>query len=149
MEIEVLTFEELNNSKLYDILRLRSEIFIVEQDCVYQDIDGKDERAIHVLGWDNDVLIAYARCFNAGDYFSEAGIGRILVRENYRKLGYGHKITNAAIKTAIKKYSPDKIKISAQTYLVTFYEHHGFKTVGDRYMEDGIPHVAMIKTITV
>lgn len=145
MDIEVLTFEELTKKKLYDILRLRSEIFIVEQDCVYQDIDGKDERAHHVLGWDGEVLVAYARCFKAGDYFNEAGIGRILVRENYRKMDYGHKITSAAIKATKEKYKADKIKISAQTYLVTFYEQHGFKIVGDRYMEDGIPHVAMIK----
>ena len=145
MEIEVLTFEELTTKKLYDILRLRSEIFIVEQDCVYQDIDGKDERAIHVMGWEDGILVAYARCFKGGDYFEEAGIGRILVRENYRKMHYGHKITNAAIEVTQKRYNAEKIKISAQTYLVTFYEHHGFKTVGDRYMEDGIPHVAMIK----
>lgn len=145
MEIEVLTFEELSTNKLYDLLRLRSEIFVVEQDCVYQDIDGKDERAIHVLGWEDDILVAYARCFKGGDYFTEASIGRVLVRDNYRKMGYGHKITNAAIKATKTQYKADKIKISAQTYLVTFYEHHGFKTVGDRYMEDGIPHVAMIK----
>lgn len=145
MEIEVLTFEELTTKKLYDMLRLRSEVFVVEQDCVYQDIDGKDERAIHILGWDDGILVAYARCFQAGDYFNEAGIGRILVRENYRKMGYGHQITNEAIKTIKKKYKAEIIKISAQTYLVTFYEHHGFKTIGDRYTEDGIPHVAMIK----
>ena len=145
MKIEVLPFQDLSLKNLYDVLRLRSEIFVVEQDCVYQDIDGKDEGAIHVLGWDDGILIAYARCFNAGDYFKEAGIGRIMVRDNYRKMGYGHKITAAAIKVVKDKYKADKIKISAQTYLVTFYEHHGFKTLGDRYMEDGIPHVAMIK----
>ncbi len=145
MEIEVLSFQDLSLKILYDVLRLRSEVFVVEQDCVYQDIDGKDEGALHVLGWDNGILIAYARCFTPGDYFKEAGIGRILVRENYRKMGYGHKITAAAIKVVKEKYKADKIKISAQTYLVTFYEHHGFKAVGDRYMEDGIPHVAMIR----
>lgn len=145
MKIEVLPFQDLSLTYLYNVLRLRSEIFVVEQDCVYQDIDGKDEGAIHVLGWDDGILVAYARCFNAGDYFKEAGIGRIMVRDNYRKMGYGHKITSAAIKVVKDKYKADKIKISAQTYLVTFYEHHGFKTLGDRYMEDGIPHVAMIK----
>src|SRR5690554_5649939 len=145
MEIEVLTFEELNNSKLYDILRLRSEIFVIEQDCVYQDIDGKDQRALHILGFEEGTLVAYARCFGPGIFFEEAGIGRILVRENYRRMGFGHKITKAAIQAVKATYKSDKIKISAQTYLVIFYESHGFKTIGDRYMEDGIPHIAMVR----
>lgn len=145
MEIEIKTFEELSKNQLYDILQLRSEVFVVEQDCVYQDVDGKDERALHILGFEEGKLVAYARCFQPGDYFDEASIGRILVRENYRKLGYGHKITEAAIEAIKTKYKADKIKISAQTYLVIFYESHGFKTFGDRYLEDGIPHIAMLR----
>lgn len=145
MEIEVKKFEELNTRELYSLLRLRNEVFVVEQDCVYQDIDGKDLRALHILGWEDEKLVAYARCFKAGDYFDDAAIGRILVRENYRKFGYGHKITDAAIKAIKVNYQANKIKISAQTYLVTFYESHGFKTIGDRYSEDGIPHIAMIR----
>ncbi len=145
MEIEVKTFEELTTNQLYEILQLRSEVFVVEQDCVYQDVDGKDSRALHILGREDGKLIAYARCFKQGDYFDEAAIGRIVVRENYRKLGYGHEITKASIKAIKTKYKADKIKISAQTYLVIFYESHGFKTTGDRYLEDGIPHIAMIK----
>lgn len=145
MEIDVKTFEELSSKELYEVLQLRSEVFVVEQDCVYQDIDGKDERALHILGWEDGNLVAYARCFQAGDYFDKASIGRVLVRENYRKLGYGHEITKASIKAIKTKYKTDTIKISAQVYLVIFYESHGFKTYGDRYMEDGIPHIAMIK----
>ncbi|WGF93478.1 GNAT family N-acetyltransferase [Aequorivita marisscotiae] len=145
MEFNVKNFEELSRKELYEILQLRSEIFVVEQDCVYQDIDGKDQRALHIMGWENDILVTYARCFQAGDYFDEASIGRVLVRENYRKLGYGHQITDAAIKAIVEKYKADTIKISAQIYLVMFYESHGFKTIGDRYMEDGIPHIAMIR----
>ncbi|CAM3340400.1 GNAT family N-acetyltransferase [Aequorivita lipolytica] len=145
MEIEVKNFEELSSKELYKALQLRSEVFVVEQDCVYQDIDGKDERALHVMGWENDILVAYTRCFQAGDYFDEASIGRILVRENYRKLGYGHEITKASIEAVKTKYKADTIKISAQIYLVIFYESHGFKTFGDRYLEDGIPHIAMVR----
>lgn len=145
MEIEVKSFAELSTKYLYEILKLRSEVFVVEQDCVYLDVDGKDERALHILGWEDGNLIAYARCFQAGDYFQEAAIGRILVRENYRKLGYGHQITKASIEAIQTKYKADKIKISAQIYLVIFYESHGFKTKGDRYMEDGIPHIAMLR----
>lgn len=147
MEIEIKTFEELSSQELYKILRLRSEVFVVEQDCVYQDIDNKDQRALHVLGMEEGILVAYARCFEPGIYFDEAAIGRILVRENYRKMGYGHEITKAAIKAVKSKFKADKIKISAQTYLVIFYESHGFKTVGDRYLEDGIPHVAMVRSL--
>lgn len=145
MEIEVKNFGELSTKELYDVLQLRSEVFVVEQDCVYQDIDGKDDRALHIMGWEDDNLVAYARCFEAGDYFDEASIGRILVRENYRKLGYGHVITKASIEAIKTNFKADKIKISAQVYLVIFYESHGFKTYGDRYLEDGIPHIAMIR----
>lgn len=145
MDITVKTFDQLTSNELYTLLRLRSEVFVVEQDCVYQDLDGKDERALHVLGLEEGKLVAYARCFQAGDYFDEAAIGRVLVRENYRKLGYGHEITKASIKAIKTKYKADKIKISAQTYLVIFYESHGFKTTGDRYLEDGIPHIAMLR----
>ena len=145
MKITTKTFEELTNKELYEILQLRSEVFVIEQDCIYQDIEGKDNRALHVLGWEDGNLVAYARCFQSGDYFEEAAIGRILVRENYRKLGYGHKITKASIDAIKSKYEADKIKISAQTYLVIFYERHGFKTIGDRYLEDGIPHIAMLR----
>ena len=145
MVIEVKNFGELSTNELYDVLQLRSEVFVVEQDCVYQDIDGKDDRALHIMGWEDGNLVAYARCFEAGDYFDEASIGRILVRENYRKLGYGHVITKASIEAIKTNFKADKIKISAQVYLVIFYESHGFKTYGDRYLEDGIPHIAMIR----
>lgn len=145
MEIIAKSFEELTKQELYSLLRLRSEVFVVEQDCVYQDIDKKDEKALHIMGMEDGILVAYARCFQAGDYFDKASIGRVLVRENYRKLGYGHQITKAAIKAVTTKFKADTIKISAQIYLVIFYESHGFKTVGDRYMEDGIPHIAMVR----
>ncbi|WP_313112424.1 GNAT family N-acetyltransferase [Aequorivita sediminis] len=145
MKIEVKKFEELNTDELYNLLRLRSEVFVLEQDCVYQDIDGKDQRALHIIGREDGKMVAYARCFKEGDYFDESSIGRVVVRDNYRKLGYGHKITDAAIKAIEENYKANKIKISAQTYLVTFYESHGFKTIGDRYSEDGIPHIAMLK----
>lgn len=145
MQIEIRTFNELTLQELYGILRLRSEIFVMEQDCVYQDIDNKDQKALHILGMEDGFLVAYARCFGPGIYFREAAIGRILVRENYRRMGYGHKITKAAIDAIKTRFKADKIKISAQVYLVIFYESHGFKTVGERYLEDGIPHISMIR----
>lgn len=145
MEITVKTFEELTLDELYTILQLRSEIFVVEQDCVYQDIDGKDQESLHVMGMEDDKLIAYSRCIKPGEYFDEASIGRVLVRENYRNLGYGNQIFRVAIQAVETKFNTAKIKISAQIYLVIFYEGHGFKTIGKRYLEDGIPHIAMVR----
>lgn len=138
-------FQELTTDELYEILQLRSEVFVVEQNCVYQDIDGKDQKAIHILGIKNNELIAYTRIFNSGDYFKEASIGRVLVKENERKFSYGHKLMEFSIKTIQEKYSTSIIKIGAQTYLKKFYESHGFKKVGEEYIEDGIPHIYMIR----
>lgn len=145
MEILIKTFEEFSLNELYQVLQLRSEVFVVEQDCVYQDIDGKDQKALHILGYKNDVLVAYTRCFDKGIYFEEAAIGRVIVKENYRKFGYGHAIIEASIIAIQERFKTNKIKLSAQRYLIDFYESHGFKTIGEGYLEDGIPHIAMVK----
>ena len=97
MEWKVKTFNKLALTELYSLLQLRSEIFVVEQDCVYQDIDGKDDIAFHVLGFEKNKLIAYARIFKNGDYFKEASIGRILVKADYRKKDVGHQLLDYAI----------------------------------------------------
>ncbi|MDX1461471.1 MAG: GNAT family N-acetyltransferase [Marinirhabdus sp.] len=146
MDITVKTFDELSIHELHDILQLRSEIFVVEQDCVYQDIDGKDRKALHVIGRKNQKIVAYTRCFPPGYYFEEAAIGRVVVARNERKHGYGHEIMEASIDAIKKRYGTKNIKLSAQTYLIAFYESHGFKTTGDEYLEDGIPHIAMLIT---
>ena len=144
MEITIKKFEDLTTFELHDILQLRSEVFVVEQDCVYQDIDGKDFKALHVIGKKNNEVVAYTRCFKPGDYFKEAAIGRVVVAKEARKNDYGHLIMEASI-TAIKSMlGSQKIKLSAQTYLIDFYNSHGFKQTGKEYLEDGIPHVAMV-----
>ena len=145
MEFLVKTFSELNTSELYKILQLRSEVFVVEQDCVYQDLDFKDQKAVHVIGIKNDKIIAYTRIFKPGDYFKEASIGRVIVDAKERKFGYGHDLMKASIKVIQKKFNTLKITISAQVYLKNFYESHGFKKVGDEYLEDGIPHIEMLR----
>lgn len=144
MEINCKTFEELSKDELYDLLQLRSEVFVVEQQCIYQDIDGKDKKALHVMGFKNNKMIAYTRIFKAGDYFDKASIGRVLVKKGERKYGYGHIILKASIKNIQKEFSETEIKISAQTYLEKFYESHGFKKQGEMYLEDDIPHITMI-----
>ncbi|NJW53797.1 GNAT family N-acetyltransferase [Salinimicrobium oceani] len=145
MEIIVKNFKELDIHELYEILRLRAEVFVVEQDCVYQDIDGKDQKALHVLGFENSKLVAYTRLFPPGVYFEEAAIGRVVVHENSRKKNYGHQILEASIKAIKEHYQTTSIKLSAQTYLIRFYESHGFEQIGEGYLEDGIPHIAMLR----
>lgn len=145
MKTKVKSFNELSTSELYDLLQLRSEVFVVEQDCVYQDLDGKDQKALHVLGYKNDRLIAYTRVFKPGDYFNNASIGRVVVSKDQRMNNYGELIMKASIKAVEEHYDATEIKLSAQTYLKRFYNELGFQEVGSEYLEDGIPHVAMIK----
>ena len=143
MTILVKKFSELTIKELYCILQLRSEVFVVEQDCVYQDIDFKDQKALHVLGYKKEELIAYTRIFKPGDYFKNSSIGRVVVKESYRKLNYGHQIMDASLQTIKEYFKVDPITISAQKYLKNFYEFHNFYQVGEPYLEDGIPHIRM------
>jgi ElaA protein len=145
LDIYVKTFNQLSLDELYYLLQLRSQVFVVEQDCVYQDIDGKDKKALHVIGKKDNTIIAYSRIFKPGDYFKEASIGRVVVAENFRHLKYGHQLMVASIKAVETSFSSKKIKISAQKYLENFYNNLGFITSGESYLEDGIPHIAMIK----
>ncbi len=139
------TFSELSTLQLYAVLQLRSEVFVVEQDCVYQDIDDKDQKALHVIGLKNEKIIAYTRIFKPGNYFPKASIGRVVVAKNERAYGYGYQIMEDSIQTIKKRFNQTTIKISAQTYLKDFYNTLGFQQVGDSYLEDGIPHIAMVK----
>ena len=145
MNISIKTFSELTLQQLYDLRQLRSEIFVVEQNCVYQDIDGKDQQAFHILGYKEDLLVAYTRCFPPGIYFKEPAIGRVLVRKSERINSYGHQIMKTSIQALESRFPDTSIKLSAQTYLTAFYESHGFKQIGEGYLEDGIPHIAMIR----
>ena len=145
LEIKTKSFIDLNTKELYDVLQLRSEVFVVEQDCVYQDIDGKDEKALHILGKKEGKIVAYTRCFAPNIYFEEAAIGRVVVKETERKFGYGHQILKASVEEIQQRYQTTTIKLSAQQYLTHFYETHNFKQIGEGYLEDGIPHIAMLK----
>lgn len=145
MTTVVKTFEELSNQELYDLLQLRSAVFVVEQDCVYQDLDGKDTKALHVLGFKNDKLVAYTRIFGPGIYFEQASIGRVIVAKNERRHDYGNMIMKASINAIKEHFNETKIRISAQCYLEKFYTNLGFIAFGETYLEDGIPHVSMMK----
>ncbi len=147
MNFSIKSFEELNTTELYQILQLRSEVFVVEQDCVYQDVDGKDQKSLHVFGYNENKIIAYTRLFKPGDYFKNASIGRVVIALKERNFGYGHDLMNFSIKAVKKHFKCDIITISAQKYLKNFYESHGFNQKEEEYLEDGIPHIKMEKEL--
>jgi len=138
------TFNELTKEELYSLLRLRAEVFVVEQDCPYQDVDNKDQKALHVFAIENNEVIAYTRVFKAGDYFQEAAIGRVVTKPSYRGMGLGQKLMKKTINFIDKSSISKPIRISAQTYLIPYYESFGFKKIGIEYKEDGIPHIGML-----
>ena len=143
LTFEIKRFNELSTSELYSVLQLRSEVFVVEQNCVYQDIDGKDAKAIHLLGTYNNELVAYVRIFKPGDYFEQASIGRVVVKQNYRNRKWGYDLMNEAIQATQTVFNETKITISAQLYLKKFYENLGFTQTSEMYLEDDIPHIEM------
>ncbi|MEH6536842.1 MAG: GNAT family N-acetyltransferase [Psychroserpens sp.] len=148
LEIKAKTFQEFSTQELYDVLQLRSEVFVVEQDCVYQDMDGKDQKALHIIGYKNNKVVAYTRVFKPGDYFEYASIGRVVVDQNERQHKYGYDIMNASIEAIKENFNVTIIKVSAQTYLKRFYNNLEFFEVGEGYLEDGIPHIGMIRKYT-
>lgn len=141
MNIQIKHFNELNTKELFDILKFRVEVFIVEQKCCYQEIDDYDKESYHIFSYEDCDLIAYARVLPKGLTFDEVSIGRVLSK--YRKRGNGTKIMQAAMDTAIEKFDADKITIEAQTYAKKLYENLGFKQISDEFLEDGIPHIKM------
>ena len=147
MKITVFKYQDLSPDRLYEILKLRSEVFVVEQKCAYQDLDNKDEKALHLVGEENNKIIAYTRIFKKGDFFKNSSIGRVLVKKEYRNKNYGRKIMKSSIDRLKKDPKEEKIELSAQKYLLKFYSELGFEKVGEEYLEDNIPHVKMILKI--
>lgn len=147
MEIhwKIKPFETLSVNELYDILRLRSEIFVVEQNCVYLDLDGKDKLALHLLGEFEGKIVAYSRLFKPGISFENASIGRVVVDANHRDKKWGHELMKEAIAGIQFHFGESKITIGAQLYLNKFYESHGFVQTSEMYLEDDIPHIEMKK----
>ena len=142
--IAAKTFYELNNKELYQILRLRSEVFVVEQDCVYQDLDNKDQISIHIFQKEKDEIVAYTRVFKSGDYYKNPSIGRVVVSKKNRGKELGKKIMIYSIEYIKKNLKGNKIELSAQKYLDKFYKDLGFYKKGEDYLEDGIPHQRML-----
>ncbi|MDB5891392.1 MAG: GCN5-related N-acetyltransferase [Polaromonas sp.] len=140
-----VSFDALTLHELYEVLQLRSEVFVVEQACLFQDIDGADALALHLLGTADGRLVAYARCFAAGVKFAEASIGRVLTRACLRRTGSGHVLMRQAIQAVSDRWGPQPIRIGAQARLADFYQQHGFVDLHLPYMEDGIAHIEMLR----
>jgi ElaA protein len=143
LEWKIKPFESLSVNELYDILRLRSEIFVVEQNCVYLDLDGKDQLALHLFGEFEGKIVAHARLFKPGISFVHASIGRVTVDAKFRDRKWGHILMQKAIDGIWKFYDQTEITIGAQLYLKKFYESHGFVQTSEMYLEDDIPHIQM------
>lgn len=144
MHWEIKHFQDLEVQELYQILALRAEIFVVEQDCIYQDCDGKDINSYHVMG-KNDYgdLAAYLRVIPPEISYDEASIGRVVVKKDYRRSRIGQELLEQGIQWIKRNFTGNSIRISAQAYITAYYEKVGFAIVSDEYLEDGIPHVEM------
>ena len=136
-------FDELRAAELYAIMQLRNEVFVVEQNCVYQDADDKDQRSWHLTGWDGDCLVAYTRIIPPGISYIVASIGRVVTSPKYRRTGIGRKLMEESISKAFSQFNGTEIKIGAQVYLTKFYRSLGFLQSSDQYLEDGITHIEM------
>ncbi len=146
---QLLPFDALTGAQVYAVMQLRSEVFVVEQACIFQDLDGKDAQAIHLLGTQQidgaEVLVAYARCFDRGVSFTEASIGRVVTRPSARAKGLGHALIREGIAAITRTWGSQPIRIGAQAHLKDFYAQHGFIDMQLPYMEDGIPHLEMLR----
>lgn len=148
IEWRLIKFEDLRSFELYDALRLRSEVFVVEQNCIFLDQDGVDEHCFHLLGYQNDQLVAYCRIVPPRVVYAELSIGRVVTSPSVRKTGIGKELMRRAIKAVYDIYGNLPIKIGAQLYLKSFYESFGFLQVSDVYLEDGIKHIYMQKAFS-
>lgn len=137
-------FDALSVPELYELLQLRTEVFAVEQNCAFQDMDGADAQAAHLMGRRDGQLLAYARCFPAGIKFAEASIGRVVVCRQARGTGLGHELIERAMSAVCNLWGRQAIRIGAQAHLEQYYRGHGFVDANRRYIEDGIPHLDMI-----
>lgn len=140
---KLTSFEDLTNIELYEILHLRNLVFVQEQNCVYVDTDGLDNRSLHYTGYLNNELVAYVRLLPPGLSFKNASIGRVLTKKSVRRKGFGKMLMQKAIALCLQTFLVNEIDISAQLYLKKFYTQLGFTCCGAQYLEDNIPHIKM------
>jgi ElaA protein len=138
-------FELLTPFELYAIIQLRNEVFVVEQNCVFQDADNKDQKSMHLLFWKNNDLVSYCRLLPPGLDYKEMSIGRVVSAPSYRKTGAGRQLIAEAIQVIHQQFGSGPIRIGAQCYLIKFYASFGFIEEGEMYLEDGIEHIEMVR----
>ena len=147
MNWQIKAFNELTLDELYDILKLRIDVFVVEQTCYYPDLDDLDRHpdTLHVFGYQDDKIVGYLRILPKGTTYQEYNsIGRVIVSDALRGTGLGHNLIAHGVKACQEQFRENDIKISAQEHLAKFYQTHGFKQVTDMYLEDDIPHIGML-----
>jgi ElaA protein len=143
MIFKLRKFKELATNELYDILQLRNEVFVVEQKCAYQDLDGKDDEALHLMGFVGTELVSYARLLKPGVSYKEVAIGRVVVSGKHRGKNFGVQLMEEALRDCLREFKTNVIVVSAQKYLEKFYNELGFVTESETYLEDDIPHIKM------
>lgn len=142
---KIKTFPELSIRELYEILKIRQEVFIVEQACDYLDADGYDDKAVHIWAEKEGEVLAYCRIFDSEIKYPEASIGRVLTNAKFRKMKLGKNLLEISLNTIETRFRTQSIKISAQDYLLKFYTEFGFRETGLKYLEDNIPHTEMVR----
>ena len=145
MQVEIKHFNELTLNEFHDIIALRIQVFVIEQDCPYQELDGKDKVGYHLILRDLEgVLIGTTRILPKGISYPEFSIGRVVVTKNFRYLKLGHLLMEESMQFIEEKFGKQDVRLSAQTHLVKYYASHGFASTGKEYLEDGIPHTEML-----
>lgn len=142
---KIKSFEEITTSELYEIIRARVDVFVVEQDCPYPDLDGYDQQAVHIWAEQDQDVLAYCRIFNNGIKYPETSIGRVLTTEKARGKSLGKQLIQYAVETIENRFHTSEVRISAQDYLLRFYSGFGFVDTGKKYLEDNIPHTEMFR----
>ena len=142
---KIKSFEEITTSELYEIIKARVDVFVVEQDCVYPDLDDYDQKALHLWAEQDQKVLAYCRIFNKGIKYPETSIGRVLTTEKGRGKSLGKQLIQYAVETIENRFRTSEIRISAQDYLLRFYSGFGFEDTGKKYLEDNIPHTEMFR----
>ncbi len=142
---KIKSFEEITTSELYEIIKARVDVFVVEQDCPYPDLDDYDQKALHLWAEQDQKVLAYCRIFNQGIKYPETSIGRVLTTEKGRGKNLGKQLIQYAVETIENRFRTSEIRISAQDYLLRFYSCFGFEDTGKKYLEDNIPHTEMFR----
>ncbi|TQR21489.1 GNAT family N-acetyltransferase [Psychrobacillus vulpis] len=145
MTWKLLKFDEFDVRRLYEVLKLRVDVFVVEQNCAYPELDSYDEKSLHLMYIEEDEVVAYCRLIPDGDKYDKCSIGRVIIKQKARGTGMARKLMHRAIDEAENAWNVDTIKLSAQSHLQDFYGSIGFIKNSEEYDEDGIPHVDMIR----